>query len=115
MSWRTYAPAPLLQARAYLQQHTGLPAVSLGIVGSDGHHRAETSYHIGWSHLRATAYSRQHARDTSRRTDAASAAVADDVYAEGEGELIFQVRLVSGSSTTTIFGRSRAEYVRTLT
>lgn len=69
----TYAPQPLLDARAYLAQRTGLPWVSLGIVGSAGHHAAGTSYHIGWSDLETWAYSRQHPRDTKLRTEAASA------------------------------------------
>lgn len=69
----TYAPRRLLNLRSYLQDHTGLPAVSLGIIGSQDHHATGTSYHIGWSSLRSGAYSRKHPRDTKLRTDAASA------------------------------------------
>jgi hypothetical protein len=47
--------------------------VSLGIVGSAGHHATGTSYHIGWSSLKTTAYSRQHPRDVKLKTEAASA------------------------------------------
>lgn len=69
----TYAPQRLLEVRAYLMPRTGLPAVSLGIIGSSGHHATGTSYHIGWPSLKASAYSRQHPRDVKLKTDAASA------------------------------------------
>lgn len=69
----TYAPQSLKAWRAYMQGKTGLPARSLGHVGSQGHHAAGTSYHIGWDSLFSWAYSRQHPRDTKLKTDAASA------------------------------------------
>lgn len=85
----TYEPERLDEWQRYMMSVTGLPAVSLGTVGSAGHHTAGTSYHIGWSSLRTDAYSRQHSRDTKLRTDAASA--SDTGYGTarfGHGDLV---------------------------
>jgi hypothetical protein len=83
----TDAPRRLLDLRGYVQPFTGLPWVSLGIVGSAGHHATGTSYHIGWSSLKTTAYSRQHPRDVKLKTEAAS---AFDIgwFAKGDKSLV---------------------------
>ena len=69
----TFAPATLLELRAYLQPKTGLSAASLGIVGDAAHANGGTSYHLGRDDLRADAYSIRTARDKAGLTNAASA------------------------------------------
>lgn len=70
----TYAPSALLAARAYLRQHTGLPDVSLGIVGGSGH---TGGYHLGWDRLRqhfgSGDYSVRESPRDGQPTDGASA------------------------------------------
>lgn len=72
----SFAPQSLLDARAYLRRHTGLPDVSLGIVGGPSH---DGGYHCGWDRRRIrdgrlADYSWQESpRDSGHRTDAASA------------------------------------------
>jgi hypothetical protein len=69
----TFAPASLLELRAYLQPLTGLASGSLGIVGDAAHATRGVSYHLGEDQLTATAYSRQTARDRAGLSNAASA------------------------------------------
>jgi peptidoglycan hydrolase-like protein with peptidoglycan-binding domain len=67
----TYAPASLKAAQTYLKGQTGLPWVSLGIVGDEDHHGG---YHQGKPNVPATDYSRdESARDEKGLTGAASA------------------------------------------
>lgn len=72
----TYAPQPLKDAQAYLKEQTGLPWVSLGIVGDEDH---RGGYHCGWNRRRLVdgelhdyAWN-ESTRDSGHRTDAASA------------------------------------------
>lgn len=69
----TTAPKSLLDARAYLRKPTGLPDVALGIVGSQGHKRVGTSYHLGADDLDPNAYSNRTERDRAGLSNAASA------------------------------------------
>lgn len=68
----TYAPARLLEARAFLKPHTGLDNITLGIVGDEQH---LGGYHHGWDQRRLTGdYSwSESTRDSSHRTNAARA------------------------------------------
>jgi hypothetical protein len=66
----SFAPQTLLDARAYLQPRTGLPWVSLGIVGGAAH---KGGYHCGRDRLIPDDYSARLARDRAGLTDAASA------------------------------------------
>jgi hypothetical protein len=66
----SFAPQTLLDARAYLQPHTGLSWVALGIVGSTGH---TFGYHLGRDRLSADDYSARVTRDLAGLTDAAAA------------------------------------------
>lgn len=67
----TYAPASLKAAQTYLKGQTGLPWVSLGIVGDEDHHGG---YHQGKPNVPATDYSRdESSRDEKGLTGAASA------------------------------------------
>lgn len=67
----TYAPAALKAAQTYLKGKTGLPWVSLGIVG-DANHRG--GYHQGKPNVPSTDYSRDESpRDENGLTGAASA------------------------------------------
>ena len=67
----TYAPASLKTAQTYLKQQTGLPWVSLGIVGDEDHHGG---YHQGKPNVPASDYSRdESSRDENGLTGAASA------------------------------------------
>lgn len=68
----TFAPARLLDARAYLLPRTGLSNISLGIVGDERH---LGGYHHGWDQRRTTGdYSwSESVRDSSHRTNAARA------------------------------------------
>lgn len=69
----TYAPVDLLSVQRYLQAKTGLPWVSLGIVGDPAH--GTSGYHIGGRTTPPTDYSRRESpRDNPvGLTDAASA------------------------------------------
>lgn len=71
----TFNPPRLLEWRAYMQQQTGLPAVSLGIAGSAGHRAVGTSYHLGLDDLilSKNPYSYHTARDRAGASNAASA------------------------------------------
>jgi hypothetical protein len=69
----TYAPASLLELRAFLTPLTGLSAGNLGIVGDAAHAGRGVSYHLGRDQLTEDAYSRQTARDRAGLTNAASA------------------------------------------
>lgn len=66
----SYAPATLLQARAYVKAQTGLGDGALGIVGDSAH---RYGYHLGRDRLPASDYSRTTARDLAGLSDAASA------------------------------------------
>lgn len=73
----SYAPAPLLELRSYMQRQTGLPTNELGIVGNEDH---DGGYHCGWDRRRLNDkgvlddYSWQESiRDSSHTTDAARA------------------------------------------
>lgn len=67
----TYAPATIKAAQVYLQGQTGLPWVSLGIVGDANHHGG---YHQGLGNVASTDYSRdESSRDERGLTGAASA------------------------------------------
>jgi hypothetical protein len=72
----TYAPASIKAAQVYLRDQTGLPWVSLGIVGDEDH---RGGYHCGWDRRRIVngklsdyAWT-ESSRDSGHRTDAASA------------------------------------------
>ena len=69
----TFPPPTLLELQAFLKPLTGLPAISLGIVGDTSHKNGGTSYHLGREHLKASAYSRQTKRDKDGLSSAASA------------------------------------------
>lgn len=69
----TFAPTSLQVLRTYLHDQAGIAYASLGIVGDNAHAQTGVSYHLGRSDLRATAYSRQTARDRAGLTEAASA------------------------------------------
>lgn len=72
----TFAPNNLLNLQQYLKEKTGLPYVSLGIVGDTKHVRG---YHLGKDRIFSRDglgnldYSVQHKRDKEGLTDAASA------------------------------------------
>jgi len=67
----TYAPASLKAAQVYLHDTTGLPWVSLGIVGDANHHGG---YHQGEGNVSATDYSvDESSRDSRGLSGAASA------------------------------------------
>lgn len=66
----SYAPATLLQARAYIKSRTGLSDGALGIVGDSLH---TYGYHLGADRLKTGDYSRQAARDRAGLSNAASA------------------------------------------
>ena len=72
----SYAPATLLELRAYLQSKTGLSPVSLGIVGNTAHVRG---YHLGKDRIFSLSgigwsdYSVRLTRDKNGLTNAASA------------------------------------------
>jgi peptidoglycan hydrolase-like protein with peptidoglycan-binding domain len=67
----TYAPASLKAAQTYLKAQTGLPWVSLGIVGDDNH---IGGYHQGKPNVPASDYSRdESSRDERGLSGAASA------------------------------------------
>lgn len=66
----TFAPQRLLQLRDYLHQQTGLPFVSLGIVGDSAH---RGGFHCGRDRLITNDYSNRTARDRAGLTEAASA------------------------------------------
>jgi hypothetical protein len=67
----TYAPASIKAAQVYLHAVTGLPWVSLGIVGDENH---RGGYHQGEPNVPASDYSRdESARDENGLTGAASA------------------------------------------
>lgn len=67
----SYAPEDLLDVRGYLMTRTGLPAVSLGIVGDSAHNGG---YHCGRDRITSTDYSwAESARDRANASDAASA------------------------------------------
>ena len=73
----TTAPSDLLEFRRQIQSRTGLPAVSLGIVG-DSAHAASGGYHEGRDDLTrvgrvGTDYSTRLARDKAGLTNSASA------------------------------------------
>jgi hypothetical protein len=72
----TYAPASIKAAQVYLRAQTGLPWVSLGIIGDEAH---RGGYHCGWDRRRIVkgvlsdyAWT-ESTRDSGHRTDAASA------------------------------------------
>ncbi len=69
----TFSPPTLLELQALLKAHTGLPAISLGIVGDTSHKNGGTSYHLGREHLKGSAYSRKTKRDKDGLSSAASA------------------------------------------
>jgi len=69
----TYAPATLLELRAFLRPLTGLSATNLGIVGDTAHATRGTSYHLGKDQLSDDAYSVRTARDALGLSNAASA------------------------------------------
>jgi hypothetical protein len=67
----TYAPASIKAAQVYLRAQTGLPWVSLGIVGDENH---DGGYHHGKPNVPAWDYSRdESSRDEKGLTGAASA------------------------------------------
>lgn len=72
----TYAPASIKTAQTYLRSKTGLPWVSLGIVGDEKH---RGGYHCGWNRRRivngtlADYAWQESTRDSSHKTDAAAA------------------------------------------
>jgi len=67
----TYAPASIKAAQVYLQGKTGLPWVSLGIVGDENH---RGGYHQGEPNVPASDYSRDESpRDENGLSGAASA------------------------------------------
>lgn len=67
----TYAPASLKAAQVYLRERTGLPWVSLGIVGDENH---RGGYHQGEPNVPASDYSRDESRrDENGLSGAASA------------------------------------------
>jgi len=72
----TYAPQPLLAAREYIVREFGVPAASVGIVGSTSTHFG--GYHLGWDRLRQNLGTRDYSlaesqRDRNGRSDAAAA------------------------------------------
>ncbi len=72
----TYAPKSYKEAQTYLCQRTGLPAVSVGLVGDAAH--GTSGYHLGWDRVKLGKglqdYSyRESSRDRSRISDGSSA------------------------------------------
>jgi hypothetical protein len=72
----TYAPKSYKDAQSYLCQRTGLPAVSVGLIGDAAH--GTSGYHLGWDRVRLGKglqdYSyRETARDRTRLTDGSAA------------------------------------------
>lgn len=73
----TYEPPTLLAVRAYLLPRTGLPAVSLGIVGGSSH---TSGYHLGWDRLRAHLGAADYSvRESPRDANPTGAAMALDI------------------------------------
>jgi len=66
----SYAPNSLLELREYVQLHTGLRAVSLGIIGDKNH---TYGYHLGKDRLKPGDYSAETPRDRAGLSNAASA------------------------------------------
>lgn len=72
----SYAPTSLLNLRDYLKEHTGLSAISLGIVGDSAH---KSGYHLGKDRIFSASgqgwndYSVRTSRDKNGLTNAASA------------------------------------------
>jgi hypothetical protein len=93
----TYAPAALKAAQTYLRSQTGLDWVSLGIVG-DSEHRG--GYHCGWDRRRivdgelADYAWEESSRDSSHRTDAASALDVGSFSKGGKNLRHFSIWLV---------------------
>lgn len=82
----TYAPKTIVDLQHFMRGKTGLPWVSLGIIGSASHKRAGTSYHLGKDDLKM--YKRPYSvyespRDLAGLSDAASA--LDVGYFSGSG------------------------------
>lgn len=81
----SYAPQTLLDARAYLREFTGLPWVSLGIVGSTTTHF--TGYHLGWDRIRLNQGRSDYSiRESSRDANPTNAAMALDIGQFSRGD-----------------------------
>lgn len=73
----SYEPSTLLAVRSYLQPRTGLPAVSLGIVGAAG---VTGGYHLGWDRLqRHRGRGDYSVRESPRDANPTNAAMAIDI------------------------------------
>jgi hypothetical protein len=76
----TYAPATIKAAQVYLQRQTGLPWVSLGIVGDENH---RGGYHQGEPNVPASDYSRDESHRDENGLSGAASALDIGAFAKG--------------------------------
>lgn len=106
----SYVPAPLAELRTYLAARTGLPFVSLGIVGNTAH---KSGYHLGRDRIYGpdgqgdNDYSVQTARDKAGLSNAASA-----IDIGNFGDLrAFSIWLVAELRKGNVLGRDFREVI----
>lgn len=106
----SYAPSDLLAVRSYLMVTTGLPAVSLGIVGDAAH--GNGGYHVGWDRLSqglgVNDYSYRESSRDNVKSDAASALDIGQFNFNGVNLRTFSVALANACRN----GDPRASSIR---